>query len=537
LGNNVYKDEKGEPLILGKMSINRSKTSIIVLDGQHRANAFRYISNGLTFEGRNEIYKSFYNSISIPEKLNADLPVTIIWFEANNSKDSIKPDLISRKLFLDVNQSAKTVNKSRFVLLNDREPSSVFTRFFYSLIAKNSGFSSDTFSLLHSGFDYDENLSSRKPTHDITITVPELMSYVFDWMFFGKRHYSYLNKYKVGQERERRDLSNLDIYLGTGNHTNFIELNEDIEENVSKVVKSNINLKKFEKAFNDKIGIHLYELLNKFPLIEIHIRASAQIEKMKISFDGEFEAPLMQASWDRLFKGGEGLYYVFKRTQIKLRGEQDKGLMNAAQKIESIFKSLRIEEFKRKEVKSINQAYASLKSIAFQVGYFMSFDFFYRESGIEKIEDAVIQFLNRIKKYSQDEWVLILTELKSLLVSSSDIRPQFWPTYQNLIIRLIQEKDEFYETSKHVANSPDVLIVEKQFLSKCKSYCDIELRRKLEDSYIDEIPKKLKTQYIQDSKKVLKDIFKKINLKILDFDYTNVCLESLESKCLTRDEV
>ena len=53
-------------------------TEIIVLDGQHRANAFRYVSNVLK---PSDLHAVFYENAVKPPSFASDLPVTIAWFE------------------------------------------------------------------------------------------------------------------------------------------------------------------------------------------------------------------------------------------------------------------------------------------------------------------------------------------------------------------------------------------------------------------------------------------------------------------------
>ena len=159
-----YRDDDGNNIPLARISINLSKTEIIVIDGQHRSNAFRAISRSFDGKGKNQIYQNFYSHLEhdLPAKLNADLPVTLIWFESKNTEETqIKPELISRQLFIDVNNTSKYISTSRLILLNDKNPSSLLTRFFYSYIAENYRFKNTSLSLFHSGFDYDDNLKNK----------------------------------------------------------------------------------------------------------------------------------------------------------------------------------------------------------------------------------------------------------------------------------------------------------------------------------------------------------------------------------------
>jgi len=85
---------------LGILSIDTNDIDVVVLDGQHRANAFRVVSNAFP-DKDSSVYPAFYQSIQIPSEFNAELPVTIIWFE--NEEIEFDPRFVSRKLFVHVN--------------------------------------------------------------------------------------------------------------------------------------------------------------------------------------------------------------------------------------------------------------------------------------------------------------------------------------------------------------------------------------------------------------------------------------------------
>jgi hypothetical protein len=529
-----FPDDSGVTTSLGKLKIDLGKTQIIVLDGQHRANAFRLIANSFDVTGRNSIYSNFYSDIEIPKKLEADLPVTVVWFESIESEFQIQPDLISRRLFVDVNQSAKNINQSRFVLLNDREPSSILTRFFYSFLAKNFHFECNNFSLIHSGFDFDENLRSRVSPHKLTLTVPEMLSYAYDWLFFGRRTYNALNYYRVGAERERKELDNFDFYFGAGSNAKYIELYTDLDENVKKGVKGNIDLLEFENDFIDSFGSNFYKLFTSFPMVKSHIEASNILQQDRNEMVGkDWSSPTMQDTWDRLFKGGEGLYYVFNR--IKDKKAKGKELSNAAYRIEEIFSLERKKIILKHDTETVDKAFDTFRTIAFQVGYIMAFDKFYRDSDFVDLNEGVESFVNRINELSVNEWVVVLTSLKDALVK--DVDPKLWPTYKNLILRIIQNKNEFYDNSTYHFCAPESLIIKNSFLNKCKNYTVDNLRRQLKETYLHEIPEENILTYIAAAIRELNDLFGLVKgLKPLEIDFSTLCRAELQINCLKEEQ-
>jgi len=528
-----FPDDNGITTSLGKLKIDLGKTQIIVLDGQHRANAFRVIANSFDVSGRNSIYANFYSEIEIPKKLEADLPVTVVWFESVNNQLQIEPDLISRRLFVDVNQSAKSINQSRFVLLNDREPSSILTRFFYTYLAKNYHFECNNFSLIHSGFDFDENLRSRISPHKLTLTVPEMLSYAYDWLFFGRRTYSALNYYKVGAEKERKELDNFDFYFGAGANAKYIELYNDLDDNVRKGVKGNIDLTEFENDFINSFGKNFYILFTSFPMVKSHIEASAVLQKERNEMVKDWSSPTLQDTWDRLFKGGEGLYYVFNRiNDKKARGKE---LTNAAYRIEALFSAHRNRIIETHDIEKVDRAFDTFRTIAFQVGYLMAFDKYYRDSDFADLDEAVKAFIIRINKRSVNDWIIVLTTLKDNLVK--DVDPKLWPTYKNLILRVIQEKDEFYDNQSFHNWAPEANIVKNSFINKCKNYTLDNYRRQLKETYLHEIEDKIIEKYILISIDELNDLFGLIKgFKPLKIDYPTLCRIELQNNCLKEED-
>lgn len=132
---------------LGRIEIFEGKSDFLVLDGQHRTNAFKAAAGD--FPKSSSIYECFYKERPhSTEEFQADLSVTLIWFETLDSKISIiEPDLISRKLFVDVNNSARSISKSRLILLDDSSPNHLLTRFYYSYLSTKFAFDLNCLSL------------------------------------------------------------------------------------------------------------------------------------------------------------------------------------------------------------------------------------------------------------------------------------------------------------------------------------------------------------------------------------------------------
>lgn len=521
-----FKDDIGGVSPLGKMKINLGKSSVIVLDGQHRANAFRVLSNCFNNDA-NKIYNNFYESVTPIENLQADLPITLVWFETKSTTEKVEPKMISRKLFVDVNNSAKSVSKSRTILLNDRNPSSILTRFFYSRIAKNSSFKTNQFSLLHSGFDVDTDLKNASP-HIFTLTTPEIIDYAFDWFYFGSRSFSDLSKYQ-SRDIQRKYIENFERYLSKDRK--YVEFSADIDGVAYKKVKSEANLKDFETDFNLQCGTAFESIFNNFNFLKVHYSASDSIEQAQLQKKGEWETPSMLEAWNKLFKGGEGLYYVFNNINKK-----KSSIMIAAKTITDLFSKERAALIKHPDRNVVDEAYKSFRSFAFQVGLFMALEKLYSSnSKFKSLSEATDEFIARLNKWTAAEWVYILTKVRESLLK--DVDPKSWPSYHNLIIRLIQEKNEFYDLEANKHNAPEVKVFEKYFIWEASAYTRKEFRRDLAQTKYSEISEAQKNTFVDNAFVSLKELFKPLkNFKLLNFDKHVLADNLLKSKVILEED-
>lgn len=525
-----FSDSKGTATSLGKLMINLINTDIVVIDGQHRANAFRVLAQ--TFNKSNNkkqgVYDVFYGEIEVPETFSADLPVTLIWFESKKEESPIKPNLISRQLFVDVNNSAKRVNQSRTILLNDKDPSSVITRLFYSKIAKEEKFKANRFSLLHSGFDVDTGLKNSTP-HIFTLTTPELMNYVFDWFFFGKRDYNELDRDRVGSRIKRQENEPFSMYIG--NPSAYIEYGTDIDDDYYKRIKGDANLSSLQSNFEEKSLNAFLHVFNKFILLRTHYDACEVIQGYHESKTVTDNWSLTESdAWRHLFLGGEGLYYVFK--SIDNPKGQAQSFKTAASEISKKFSTIRASLAHYDTAKDVDDAFKSFRSFALQVGLFMALDYHYRKNGrFNSLMEAAEDFVTRLNNYSVKDWIYILTKIRGEYIGNVD--PKVWPAYQNMFIRLIQTNDEYYNLNDNRNNSPDAVIFREFFIQRCRSYAKKKFRANLKDIYLKEIKNEI-SDFISEAKCDLEELFEPIigqqnNFGVLDIDFNNIANNAINT--------
>ncbi|WP_295879720.1 DNA sulfur modification protein DndB [uncultured Thiohalocapsa sp.] len=124
---------------------NPDQAKLVIMDGQHRAMSLlaieRTVSKSWYTAPKGARYQPFYEEhvegwlrkareAGNPVDLsNIELPVTICWFPDEPGQDPRpRPHRAARKLFVDVNNTAKPPSEARLVLLSDTELRNIFAR-------------------------------------------------------------------------------------------------------------------------------------------------------------------------------------------------------------------------------------------------------------------------------------------------------------------------------------------------------------------------------------------------------------------------
>jgi hypothetical protein len=433
--------DKGKETAFAMLTINPSKTDLIVLDGQHRSNAFRFLTKTFATDDR-EIYSLFYKNIEVPEEFNSELPVTIIWFEKIKD-DPIDPKLISRRLFVDVNTTAKKVNDSRNILLNDQSFPSVFTAIFYSLLAKQ-GFDEKSLSLLHGAFDSD----IEKNKSDLALFSPTVIEYAFRCFCLGKTDYDNLNiKIKVDASDRQNNTDRLKRFFRPANKTKC----------VSNLSPSNISIR---EEFNETGAKYIHQVLSKFSLCALTLKATADLATNLRS--DAWASSARTEVWERVYCGGEGLFssFVGSNDDTIRNGTYSKAIKEIEQKFIEIRSSF-INDDGKKNVTNIEikKAYDAFLSKASITGLVMALSKLYETHGWafeiinlegkkEKI-DTVEHFIYLLNKISPKQWIVVLTEFK-LHAVGKELKPTLWPSIRNLYLRVLEGNelaDPIFNTS------------------------------------------------------------------------------------------
>ena len=137
---------------LAKLSYNTQRSDFIIVDGQHRAMAVLALHRQMNKNWENNAFASYYAHISVTEKQveNIELPTCIIYFPDLHTgnlalkEKGIGLSSVCREIFLDVNRSAKRVNQSRELLLDDGDIAARLMRSTLSVLKKRTEESSES---------------------------------------------------------------------------------------------------------------------------------------------------------------------------------------------------------------------------------------------------------------------------------------------------------------------------------------------------------------------------------------------------------
>jgi len=423
----VKDDETGviSTISLGQLNIDPDKTDLIVLDGQHRANAFRYVTS--TFPDAlndSEIYSIFYKTCNSPPiEYDAELPVTLVWFESD-AQEAITPLMISRKLFVDVNTNAKPVNESRNILLDDQKLQSLCTQNFYTLLASKS-FSIDELSLLQSAFDAENDVSISK----LCLFTPKLIMYANSYFAVGKDEYNSLSC-TVPKD-----------YYRYQNNTN--RLNKIIKASKIKNKKDLFN-KPFDnhqisQALNETLSKYIYTALNDFVLIKKHLIALKTLDSWIFK-----QSSTIKEVWKKVYCGGEGLYSNIRNIDLSLAPYKKtvSNYVSAIEEIETEFSKIRRSLFDTECQNLVDTAYDTFSSQATITGFLMAMSSFaetkgweYEDKGIKHLTSkSYVELLNMT---NHSNWIKILTKYKEK-AAGTELNPKMWPVMRNIFLRVIQ---------------------------------------------------------------------------------------------------
>ncbi len=476
---------------LGRLTIYLGVTDIIVIDGQHRSNAFRYVADCFSVK---DAYQPFYSGVDKFEDYKSDLPVTIIWFESDKGKQ-IKPTDISRELFVAVNNSAKPVSESRTVLLDEVNVASLAVHTYYNCLADNSKFNRKEMNLLIGAFD---SVSSNvKPK--MSITDPGKLEQGIRYAFFGGSKYDVLSN-----RADRHKQTNTERFARIFSDESYFERPESGVFKVTSSEKRTIFKGDFVKKYKPVLDL----LFSNRLFLRAHFNA---VEKLEEWLADESTAAPHTTMWDEVFCGGEGLYHSYMTSVIPKCKTQSRYI----KKIDKIFSEKRYSLAKKYGGKSLTEkdvddAYNAFDTVAFQTGFLMFVDYLFKQYyKAGELSRCVKDIEKSLLKVKLNQWISLLTDYKVAVIGSS-MDPNHWPLFQKIIVRLVGQdyEDAFSENAAY----PDSNIIKNYIYDQVN-----HIRESTEGELEKKEQEKIKSDALEKLKKLNKSLgVKGLSKKIID---------------------
>lgn len=483
---------------LGTLKINNSKSSVIVIDGQHRANAFRYASKGYDPE---DMYKNFYKEVKPIDNYNAELPVTLIWFESKSGY-KIQPTDISKELFVAVNNNARAVSKARTILLDENDMVSLGVNSYYRFLAKNRGFKPGKMNLLTSGFDLDDSISQAHQPK-MVLTNPDILYKAFVYAFFANSGYDKL-KDKATKARQNNDDRFKEIF-GTKSYYTQIE-------GVFKI-KSRADKDKFRDDFERKYLQCLNMMFEANEIVKVHFEANKQLDECI----RETPNPDDETCWENIFNGGEGLYSAYMSSKLKACRASKKRIKI----INNNFSNIRLKHFnknvsKKATLDQVEQCYESFNTIAFQTGFLLTIDYIAKIFYSSNFKDAEKALKQKISEISNEIWVVFFNEFRDLYIGELD--PNSWPKIERMLLLLLSKHYEIFEKENDNLR-PEFSIIDSNVKVKLDTHLE-NMGKKPDDKERETIIEKIISE--------INSVVKKLGVKLLNKKTLKKYAETIE---------
>ena len=316
----------GKRTPFANLRYNRQRSAFIIVDGQHRAMAVLALHRQLNKNWGDNPFVSYYNHISVtPEQVNSiELPTCIIYFpdlhEGNSGLQEQGIDLnsVCREIFLVVNRSAKTVSKSRELLLDDIDIAAHLMRRTLSRFKQQSeerAESARIYAISYEDSDLEDGereVISGQLKYSSAITLHKIHKAIF----FSRDEVFRVNGYYDILDRRRRPNHNRppEILLGTDvEHLNPLELNSGKSHPLDEVTN-------VVEKLGDLADTALAALFDRFRPFKIH-NSELQSLKTRLS-DIQARSELEYKKAHTLIFEGGGIRNVFESHFERLKRDE-----------------------------------------------------------------------------------------------------------------------------------------------------------------------------------------------------------------------
>ena len=393
-----------------ELSFNPDQSRLVVIDGQHRAMAMLAIRRAKSgnWGDRGRDYKHFYEELATSLKdttrgqdlSSIELPVCICYLPEQRDGDRARGsrNLIQtcRKLFLDVNRTARRPTKARSLLLDDGNLISVFTR---ALLAHGRDASQhDDYRLTTDEIEYDSPKEAPVPRRDLALCSAEMIFELIYWALFSKDSFHNSLDSKSTQGR-RGDLkpNRLIRELRTEERISSADFEAwgciNPEHDLAPETVEPAAHARFSELFMKGWGNCIIAMLERLHPFNSHIKAVVDLKNAHRSEDGHGAL-----AYKCLFDGQGILWTVEQHTLHREELRASKKLVGKdlpVAQIELAYKTIKKwldGEFSRKraqyfwlaakpesvsqdQIDVVNRSFKIFRTQAFQVGVLMAFSY------------------------------------------------------------------------------------------------------------------------------------------------------------------
>ena len=283
-----------------------------------------------------------------------------------------------------------------------------------------------------------------------TITTPEMIHSIIEWTYFSSHYHSGLDIYQVSRQTDlmyaesvlRRYFDESPKYIAK-----FKDENQEVSRNIKIIDEPSRNNKTLKKEFLQLSYPVFKRLFSEFVFLAPHFESIRLLEtKIKKSLPPEYSS-----DWNRVFKGGEGLFYSYENYEDEKKSED----INV-KTIKAVSKEYR--DITKKKHPNYG-GMVTFRTLAFQIGFFNAFYTYchvklgydsYDYYDEKRIETGLDEFLEKVNAKGLTFWVKFFTIFKEDYVTPliGELSSKAWPLFQSLILRFIQDgTHSFYDVN------------------------------------------------------------------------------------------
>jgi hypothetical protein len=194
----------------------------------------------------------------------------------------------------------------------------------------------------------------------------------------------------------------------------------------------------FRQAVNQLYVPVISQMFEDLALLEPHYRACHAAAQWATTAGDT----TVQEVWDKVFCGGEGLYWIFRADS----GEDARAANYRAAigRIEATLSEKRAEPFGDAPA-TVDNVFRTFTSKIFQIGFVMATDYVARITDGDQLKAAQL-LTSRLNEYSLSQWTAVMTKLRASVIGATGTVPRAWPAFRNILLRMYDgDRQEIYD--------------------------------------------------------------------------------------------